>query len=82
MLSVVDRAGSDVISGGQGGVRCYQWWTGRGQRLSVVDRAGSDVISDGQGGVRGYQWWTGWGHMLSVVDWVGSEEPEGKQQLW
>ena len=45
MLSVVDRAGSDVISGelgggggsavisgGKGGVRFYQWWTGRGQK--------------------------------------------------
>ena len=74
MLSVVDRAGSDVISGGLGGVRCYQWWAGRGQMLSVVYRTGSDVISGdwgggggaavisgGQGGVRCYQWWTGRG---------------------
>ena len=60
MLSVVDRAGSDVISGGQGGVRGYQWWTGRGQMLSVMDRAGSEVISGGQGGVICYQWWIGW----------------------
>ena len=52
MLSVVDRAGSDVISGGQGGVRGYQCWTGRGQRLSVVDRVGSYVISGGLGGIR------------------------------
>ena len=62
MLSVVDWAGSDVISGGQGGVRCYQWWTGRGQMLSVVTGGGgAAVIIGGQGGVRCYQWWTGRG---------------------